>query len=207
MNFLPIAIGGAIIATIALGSVIKKWRSERKKKETTAVVASVIAGAGTKKDEGKKLTFGQQVRRWWLILIFGIPITYFLVLGMWGLVYRSVAKIQSSSHEISAVCGWKKKPAQYGYNPSERTGGPYDTVITKDDNNNFCFTVSTGGSIGHFYGKKKNGMIEGWWEQTNPRSGGKFNLRKDTGDPTLYTGTITDPSLLEGMYFELRVRY
>lgn len=108
-----------------------------------------------------------------------------------------------------ASYSWKKKPHQYGYNSNERFGGPYDAVITKDkdDESNFCFTVYGGKSDTHFYGKNKNGKIEGWWEQSNPRAGGTWNLKKDVSDPTLYTGICTDPYLPDGADIELRLKY
>lgn len=107
----------------------------------------------------------------------------------------------------TASYSWKKKSHQYGCNSNERFGGPYDTVITKDDGSNFCFTVYGGESDTHFYGKNKNGKIEGWWKQSNPRAGGKWDLKKDAYDPALYTGICTDPYLPDGTDIELRLKY
>lgn len=118
--------------------------------------------------------------------------------------YKNGDKVTELS--IPASYSWKKKPHQYGYNSNERFGGPYDAVITKNDSN-FCFTVYGGESNTHFYGKNKNGKIEGWWEQSNPRAGGKWDLKKDAYDSTLYTGICTDPYLPDGTDIELRLKY
>lgn len=207
MNFLPIAIGGAIIATIALGSVIKKWRSERKKKETTAVVASVIAGAGTKKDGEKKLTFGQQVKRWWFIIIIVIPVTWVVGKAIWTPTYNSMKSsfgIKGKSL-LTASCIWKKKPNQYGYNPNQKTSGYLNaTIIENKTDGKFCFTVHFG-SINIYYTGKYIGenRIEGIWR--NPPDGGKWYLEKDRKNPNFFKGEITDLDLEGWADLELEI--
>lgn len=112
---------------------------------------------------------------------------------------------------IHATLTWTKKPDQYGADPSMRWGGPYKVLITQnseEENGNFCFTLHGAESDANFYGKKKKGgVIEGWWEQPAPRSGGKWRLEKDPNDSNLYKGIITDPSLPEGVDTELRIKF
>lgn len=108
---------------------------------------------------------------------------------------------------IPATLTWKKKAGQYGADPDMRFGGPYPVIITQDSEENFCFTLRGEKSEANFYGKKKGGVIEGWWKQPIPQSFGNWRLEKDPDDPNLYKGVITDPILKEGVNSELRIEF
>lgn len=148
----------------------------------------------------------------WVVPVFLISA---LIFGFW-ITSKNTKKEGGEIKKIilkQASFSWKKKPHQYGYDPKQRFGGPYDVVITKDDDPevidpSFCFTVKHNKGDARFYGKKKkSGIIEGWWEQKNPRSGGKWTLKKNSNDPNLYEGNLTDQYLLDGVDTELRLKY
>lgn len=194
---------GLFLAILILVLILN---SRRKSSKSAATVTGTISPS--KLEEEKKKTWGQVIKMWLFIIIIVIPITWGVGKVIWTATLSSMMNtfgVNSKGTPASYI--WKKKPHQYGYNPSKRFGGPYDAVIKKDDDSNFCFIVYGGESDTHFYGKKKNENISGWWEQSEPRAGGTWSLKKDVGDPTLYTGICTDPYLPDGANIELRLKY
>ena len=139
------------------------------------------------------------MKRWWLIIIFGLPITYFLALGMWGMVYRSVVRIPSSSHEVSATMEWWKDNDVYGTNPAKRIGGPYDVKISRYDNTSLNFKVEYfdgGQQTCLFKGKRDevSGKFCGTWKQVYPQDGGKWFLNQKKEKEKLLIGKYRDKS-------------
>lgn len=111
----------------------------------------------------------------------------------------------SEKHPIKAVYSWKKKPNQYGYNPEQRFGGPFDAKITRNNDRNFSFVVYTRMGECYFDGWKIEGTkkIEGRWRCPKTGDGGKWELQEDTRRPGMYTGIETDSYLPEGKPSEL----
>lgn len=194
MNFWPVVILGVIIAIIALGSFVKKTRGTKKKTSSPDESNEVISPQKKPKEEKAKKTWGQVIKMWLLIIIFGIPITYFLALGMWGLVFKSAVRIYSSSHEISATMKWWKDPKTQGV---LRSDGPFKTKIFR--NNTVLKFQSYYQYRGNlltidFLGEKdtKADRFEGVWSQAYPKDGGDWYLIQSPNNEKLYTGKYVD---------------
>lgn len=146
-----------------------------------------------------------------------IPIGIISVLVIYGLIVPKHFKEGGNGSAIakSALYSWKKKDHQYGFDPGQRFGGPYNAQITRNDSSHFCFTVFSpdGKKMAYFTGRKEDGGIirgSGCW-QNNPRGGrdgrdgGDFYLKMDSRDPRLYEGECTDSDLPDGVYIKLRI--
>lgn len=206
MNFLQIMIACAIIAVGAF-LMIKKARSKRAKKTSPIEPDKAILSPKPEEKEEKKKTWGQVIKMWWLIVIFGIPITYFLVLGMWGLVCKSVVKIYSSSHQISATLKWWKDDDVYGAHPGIRRGGPYDVKILRYDKGVMVFNVYyLSCPNATFKGEiESSRKFSGTWSQDHPENDcGNWYLVQNPNSKRLFEGKYTDRSN-EWINFSLKI--
>lgn len=212
-----VMIAGAIaVLVIVIGFLIKFISKGKESKIETATLEPEETKQDKEPEENKKgKTGSRKVSNWmgWIIVVVIISGVFVFVFVAPKYFKNGVWMKTGSKLSIQGSYTWEKKSDQSGRNPSQRSGGPYDVVITKDDaeggdSPSFCFTLLGKKGLAYFYGKKKkNGLIEGWWEQKNPRESGTWNLKKDRGDPNLYTGIITEKGYPEEVPAELRLKY
>lgn len=137
-----------------------------------------------------------------------IPIGIISVLVGLGLIVPKYYKKDGKGNatvKSSALYSWKKLDHQYGYNPEQRFGGPFDAKITKNNAKNFSFIVYNRMGECYFDGWKieRTKKIEGRWRCPKTGDGGKWELQEDTRRPGMYTGITTDSYLPEGVPSEL----
>ncbi len=159
-----------------------------------------------KEKKKEKLTLWQIIKRIWLI-IFAVWVAWWIVLILIIPIAKKTFGIKTSLSQ-NAVYSWKKLDYQRGYDPSQRSGGPFKAKVVINNAKMLYFIVYSPNGEGYFDGwKKANGEIEGIWTASNPSagSGGKWILREDASIPGLYRGIETELYLPEGMPCELRL--